>query len=295
MSENKTTLMRTVLNEKQLLTLRTCYDVNPRPDAIMREQLAEMTRLSSRVIHTWFQNKQCKDKKKSALAKQIQEEQKVLTSLNHSIPLGASSHIPDDMNIGLPPPSHIPDDMNSMSKNKTTLMRTVLNEKQLLMLRTCYGVNPRPDALLKEQLAEMTQLSSRVIHVWFQNKQCKDKKKNALAKQIQEEQKVLTSLNHSIPLGASSHIPNDMNIDLPSPSLDEVQYHSDDPRKTDNETYPSFSNDYHHSQQQQQTFHDNVLNGLALEDDSNCFDTSEFNEEHSDTICDGSAIDQLTL
>ncbi len=57
-----------------------------------------------------------------------------------------------------------------MSKNKTTRMRTVLNEKQLLTLRTCYGVNPRPDALMKEQLAEITHLSPRVIHAWFQNK-----------------------------------------------------------------------------------------------------------------------------
>ncbi|CAF0813373.1 unnamed protein product [Adineta steineri] len=182
-----------------------------------------------------------------------------------------------------------------MSKNKTTCMRTVLNEKQLLTLRTCYDVNPRPDAIMKEQLAEMTRLSSRVIHTWFQNKQCKDEKKSALAKQIQEQEKVPTSPNHSIPLGASSHIPNDMNIGLPPPSLVEVQYHSGGPWKTDNETYPSISNDYHHSQQQQQTFHDNVLNGLALEDDSNCFDTSEFSEEDSDTICDGSEISQLTL
>ncbi|CAF3885430.1 unnamed protein product, partial [Rotaria sp. Silwood1] len=116
--------------------------------------------------------------------------------------------------------------INSMSKNKTTRMCTVLNEKQLLTLRTCYGGNPRPDARMKEQLAEMTQLSPRVIHAWFQNKRCKDKKKSALAKQAQEQQKVLTSLNHSIPLVASSHIPNDMNIGLPSPSLVEVQYHS---------------------------------------------------------------------
>lgn len=55
-------------------------------------------------------------------------------------------------------------------KDKTTRMRTVLNEKQLLTLRTCYSANPRPDALMKEQLVEMTQLSPRVIRVWFQNK-----------------------------------------------------------------------------------------------------------------------------
>ena len=49
-------------------------------------------------------------------------------------------------------------------------VRTVLNEKQLHTLRTCYQANPRPDALMKEQLVEMTGLSPRVIRVWFQNK-----------------------------------------------------------------------------------------------------------------------------
>ena len=48
-------------------------------------------------------------------------------------------------------------------KKKTTRVRTVLNEKQLHTLRTCYNANPRPDALMKEQLVEMTQLSPRYV------------------------------------------------------------------------------------------------------------------------------------
>ena len=56
-------------------------------------------------------------------------------------------------------------------------MRTVLTEKQLNILKTCYSANPRPDALMKEQLTEMTGLSARVVRVWFQNKRCKEKKK----------------------------------------------------------------------------------------------------------------------
>jgi hypothetical protein len=64
--------------------------------------------------------------------------------------------------------------------SKPARIRTVLNEKQLQTLRTVYGNNPRPDALLKEQLVEMTGLNPRVIRVWFQNKRCKDKKKNML-------------------------------------------------------------------------------------------------------------------
>ena len=56
---------------------------------------------------------------------------------------------------------------------KTARARTVLSEKQLNILKTCYSANPRPDALMKEQLVEMTGLSPRVIRVWFQNKRCK--------------------------------------------------------------------------------------------------------------------------
>lgn len=76
------------------------------------------------------------------------------------------------------------------SGNKPARIRTVLNEKQLHTLRACYGANPRPDALMKEQLVEMTGLNPRVIRVWFQNKRCKDKKKTILLKQMQEQQKV---------------------------------------------------------------------------------------------------------
>ncbi|XP_065836188.1 LIM/homeobox protein lim-7-like isoform X2 [Oscarella lobularis] len=64
--------------------------------------------------------------------------------------------------------------------DKPTRVRTVLTEKQLHTLRTCYAANPRPDALMKEQLCEMTGLSPRVIRVWFQNKRCKDKKKSLM-------------------------------------------------------------------------------------------------------------------
>jgi len=57
--------IRTVLTEYQLRVLRTCYAVSPRPDAATRDQLIEMTGLSARVIRVWFQNKRCKDKKRS--------------------------------------------------------------------------------------------------------------------------------------------------------------------------------------------------------------------------------------
>jgi hypothetical protein len=108
---------------------------------------------------------------------------------------------------------------------------------------------------------------------------------------------------------ASSPVPNDMNIGLPPPSLVEVQYHPGGPWKSFNESYSSYPNDYnihphHHQQQQQQqqhhlrqqqNFHDNVLSGFASEDDSNCFDASQYSEERSENSCDGSATGQLTL
>jgi hypothetical protein len=119
---------------------------------------------------------------------------------------------------------------------------------------------------------------------------CKDKKRTILAKQTEGQQKVLTSLNHGIPLVASSPVPNDMNIGLPPPSRVHIQYHSGGPWKT----YNSYSNGHHlPGQQQQQKFSE--LNGFASEDDSNCFDTSQFSEERSDTSCDGSGTSQLTM
>ena len=85
-SDGKPTRVRTVLNEKQLHTLRTCYNANPRPDALMKEQLVEMTGLSPRVIRVWFQNKRCKDKKKAILMKQQLQQEKVCASLSRYEP-----------------------------------------------------------------------------------------------------------------------------------------------------------------------------------------------------------------
>uniref|UniRef100_A0A8C1DJC7 ISL LIM homeobox 2a n=2 Tax=Cyprinus carpio TaxID=7962 RepID=A0A8C1DJC7_CYPCA len=93
-------------------------------------------------------------------------------------------HIPEPVPVRQPPHrNHV-----HKQSEKTTRVRTVLNEKQLHTLRTCYNANPRPDALMKEQLVEMTGLSPRVIRVWFQNKRCKDKKRSILMKQLQQQQ-----------------------------------------------------------------------------------------------------------
>lgn len=70
------------------------------------------------------------------------------------------------------------------NSDKGPRVRTVLSEQQLSTLRAVYTSNPRPDALMKEHLVELTGLHPKVIRVWFQNKRCKDKKK---LKAIQHE------------------------------------------------------------------------------------------------------------
>ena len=165
---------------------------------------------------------------------------------------------------------------------------------------------------MKEQLVEMTQLSPRVIRVWFQNKRttekkkeniqfllisksnilfflgCKDKKRSILAKQNQEQQKVLSSISHGMPLVASSPIPNDINIGLPPPSFVQVRLPSNGSWKTFN----SYSHG-HYLQVQRQNFHD--ITDFTSEDDSTCLDASQSSEERSDNICDSTDATQLTL
>lgn len=108
----------------------------------------------------------------------------------------------------------------AQASHKPTRVRTVLNEKQLHTLRTCYAANPRPDALMKEQLVEMTGLSPRVIRVWFQNKRCKDKKKSLLMKQMQQHEKDGRPLSlgslRGVPMVASSPVRHE-GSDSPQP------------------------------------------------------------------------------
>ncbi|XP_050716746.1 insulin gene enhancer protein ISL-1-like isoform X2 [Eriocheir sinensis] len=111
------------------------------------------------------------------------------------------------------------------SEGKPTRVRTVLTEKQLHTLRTCYAANPRPDALMKEQLVEMTGLSPRVIRVWFQNKRCKDKKKAIFLKQAAQHHEKsgrfgAYGVMQGIPLVASPPV----HSDAPPPPLDVTAY-----------------------------------------------------------------------
>lgn len=60
------------------------------------------------------------------------------------------------------------------------------NKSFFHFFRNFYKANPRPDALMKEQIVEMSGLSPRVIRVWFQNKRCKDKK-TQIKQEMQKE------------------------------------------------------------------------------------------------------------
>ncbi|KJH46627.1 LIM domain protein [Dictyocaulus viviparus] len=132
-------------------------------------------------------------------------ETSTMTSLDrtNSPPLSVRSPKSDDMNTSQNNGFHNTSSSSGGSSGKkkkdkqTTRVRTVLNEHQLSILKKCYALNSRPDALLKEQLVEMTgeakgftsmrkiydsvccfsALNARVIRVWFQNKRCKDKKR----------------------------------------------------------------------------------------------------------------------
>ncbi|PIO63461.1 homeobox domain protein [Teladorsagia circumcincta] len=112
-------------------------------------------------------------------------ETSTMTSLDHttSPPLSVRSPKSDDMGTPQNNGFHNTSGSSAGSSGKkkkdkqTTRVRTVLNEHQLSILKKCYALNSRPDALLKEQLVEMTALNARVIRVWFQNKRCKDKKR----------------------------------------------------------------------------------------------------------------------
>lgn len=70
--------------------------------------------------------------------------------------------------------------------------------KSLLIHSTFFNANPRPDALMKEQLVEMTGLSPRVIRVWFQNKRCKHNKKTNQMKIQMEQEKVTFDVNRQL-------------------------------------------------------------------------------------------------
>lgn len=102
--------------------------------------------------------------------------------------IGVSSSMSSDL-VSTKGPAH---GGHQQRRSRAGRVRTVLTEKQLSLLKSCYSANPRPDALMKEQLVEMTGLSPRVVRVWFQNKRCKDKKKMSMQKSKVRQPNLLT-------------------------------------------------------------------------------------------------------
>ncbi|XP_023339751.1 insulin gene enhancer protein isl-1 isoform X3 [Eurytemora carolleeae] len=97
-------------------------------------------------------------------------------------------------------------------RSRAGKVRTVLTEKQLNILKTCFSANPRPDALMKEQLVEMTGLSPRVVRVWFQNKRCKEKKK--IREETKDHQKIGYGSMNGIQMIATSPVRQDSPVDM---------------------------------------------------------------------------------
>ncbi|XP_047142365.1 LIM/homeobox protein Lhx5 isoform X1 [Hydra vulgaris] len=60
--------------------------------------------------------------------------------------------------------------------NKSRGPRTVINLKQLEVLKETFKVNQKPSRLEREKLATKTGLTTRVIQVWFQNKRSKERR-----------------------------------------------------------------------------------------------------------------------
>ena len=107
-----------------------------------------------------------------------------LSSLSLSLSLEDTEDSSGSSSIALPGNSSTGSHSTRKNPDKPPRVRTVLTEHQLQTLRSIYSTNPRPDALLKEQLCELTGLSPRVIRVWFQNRRCKDKKKAQQAEAV---------------------------------------------------------------------------------------------------------------
>ena len=72
------------------------------------------------------------------------------------------------------------DDKKECKDGKRRGPRTNITAKQLEMLKNIFNQNPKPTRLMREQLAKDTNLSMRVIQVWFQNKRSKEKRMHQL-------------------------------------------------------------------------------------------------------------------
>ncbi|XP_076369334.1 LIM/homeobox protein Lhx5-like [Tachypleus tridentatus] len=73
-----------------------------------------------------------------------------------------------------------PNDENSLG-SKRRGPRTTIKAKQLEMLKAAFAATPKPTRHIREQLAQETGLSMRVIQVWFQNRRSKERRMKQLS------------------------------------------------------------------------------------------------------------------
>lgn len=81
--------------------------------------------------------------------------------------------IDDDELNDLVPPSQ----KSIHEKGSNSRSRTNITKEQANILQSVFDVNPFPDAVMRHQLEEVTELPRRVIQVWFQNRRSKKKMK----------------------------------------------------------------------------------------------------------------------
>lgn len=63
----------------------------------------------------------------------------------------------------------------SPEKSGNSRSRTNITKEQANILQSVFEINPFPDAVMRRQLEEVTELPRRVIQVWFQNRRSKQK------------------------------------------------------------------------------------------------------------------------
>ncbi|XP_047503119.1 zinc finger protein 1 isoform X3 [Pieris napi] len=65
---------------------------------------------------------------------------------------------------------------NPNDSDKKLRVRTALTDKQQLMLREQYNLNPRPNREQFKKIAQIVGLDSRVVQVWFQNNRARERR-----------------------------------------------------------------------------------------------------------------------
>ena len=94
----------------------------------------------------------------------------------------------------------------SSAEDRKVRVRTLISEEQLTVLKTYYGLNPRPKREELERIAAKIGHPFKVVKVWFQNSRARDRR----------EGKHVSPLQHGGGGGAGLTLPNFVNGESPS-------------------------------------------------------------------------------